>query len=484
MMKRSHWALFLLAPVGGNLEDHIRQYENMVYDSKIEDRWSQSRRYQNDIADRSNNEFEPKAHVNSDEVIKVEWYLRRGPLGAPVVLGDLKKVSNSKILDGALWGILKESTQSDFFSKNNDWYLLRSIVGTFIKRHPLKSVLLTEEHSPWWAWMIGQRVKKDAPAELRALSSVYLSRTELHPVKRLQGYAFAHGLLASSEDFHSANLVAEEVVDQATNSMPVIRRSMRDFFELTKGKDKRLILDAENLFSNIAEVLNQRSDFALSAEVMAYRSLLKLARGSSINAREFLDIANSEYEGARWGKAYQYYSLALSAGGLSDVESNDLLEARMRQLIAGSKSNSVDDISIDDFEKMLESTFNSVFRDEALAGLAGFLENIEFLYEAEQAWDWVRRYSYRKDRRLVGVKRLIEFKTETVKKITRGPKSRARLITAIEESMTLAVSRQHSKLLRVLLTNLRLKAARLNSNSDRLVKAGLKDFEQRIAGLK
>ncbi len=473
-----------MVPVGATLEDHISQYENMIFSSKIEDQWALTRRNAHSDFLKPQSAFASQASTISSDQIKVEWYLRKGPQGAALVLGELRKVGDPSLVDAALWGILLESTQANFFSSQASWPDLLPVYSRFLRAHPLQKALLSEAHGAWWLWILGKAPGAKDADDLQAVAALLKARRELHPIKKVEGYAFSQAMIKKFGDDESADMLVKEWVSIWGSSTENIRRVCRDYFESSKSQGPEAGKIAGNFMISLAEELARVGNFSEAAEIRSYSILLKMARSETIVASEFFEVANNEYHGMRWPKAYRYFSLGFEAPGMEEISGEKILEAKLRKLISASRIQGEVQVSVNDFEDLLEESFNSIYRDETLYEFAQYLQGKKQSFEAEQAWDWVRRYSFQTSQRLEAVGRLIDYKRQNLEKLTSSDRVRDVLLSEIEYSSSLAQNSEHKKKLLDLLNGYKLKTIRLNLNKDRVVKASLSSFEKKISGLR
>jgi len=456
----------------------------MVFSSKIEDQWASARRVSESERLKPQNSFSAEAKALSSDQIKVEWYLRRGASGAPLVLRDLRNISDAKILDSALWGVLQESTQSTFFSSQISWSQLRGILGSFIRSHPLEKALLVQAHSGWWRWMVGIQPGDGDDADLKALAVLERARVERHPIQKMEGYAISYSLLANSGNGFESSQVADEYVQDLSRQKDTLRRSGRDYFQKVQAEAQEKTIIAGRFFTAISSRLIGVGKFAESAEFRAYDSLLKLGRKEPISAKEFVEIANGVYQAGQWEKAYQYFSLSLGAAGFQDLDLDEQLGVELRRFISATNAKTSTQISMNDFEVLVDKTFNSVYRDEALLSFARYLERENLRFEAKQAWSWVRSYSYNQDQRFEAIDRLIDYQVKDVVGLPKSSSALASLVTATELSSSYAVDRRFLPKLKVLLSAIKDKSSKFNLNQNKVLRASLSDFEKRIARLR
>lgn len=375
-----------------SLEASLDRFEAAQTQSLVEDVWAHQRRR---VASR----FAPEpsaARGPEDPAVRVEWYLRLGPARAPIGLEDLKGVRDAELLDDVLWSLVNEAVMGDIFAPGNDWTSIRSAVGAFLEEHPLNKNLLQTPHGAWWAWMQDQPSRGPTPWELGTLQKLLEARDLSEPLASLQGYCAAARELP--EDQRSAGFaLARETRAKFPTDIVKQRQLLREIYARK--------VPCRRLYSDLAEIYEERKNYDLASEQRSYALLQKLAERKALSGPELRDVARYSFEAGEWKNAYEFSGLALEYDVVGDVDT------RVRRLLAGVRSNQAaykdTDVASDAFESVLQEAFQSKYRDEILKSYAEFLEARGHTQAALEVWRWNFQYASRRPQRLEGLERAV-----------------------------------------------------------------------------
>jgi hypothetical protein len=391
--------LLVLGSVGGthargvDLVAALDRYESAQAQSLIEDLWAHQRRVVSTRFARS----EPHL-INEDPLVRVEWYLRVGPARAPITLADLKRIKDARLLDEILWALLNEAVSGDVFLATNDWIGIRAALNTFLSEHALRGAVVREAHGAWWAWIQGVS-SKTAPSawQLEALIKTQEARMIADPLRSLQSSCAASEALPGDARATGLSL-ARQTRGRFPDDIRKQRQLLREVY-LAKTPCRRL-------FDDLADVYEERSEFALASEQRSYALLQKLESGETLESSDIRDIARYSFEGGDWSKAHEFYTRAI-AGGARD------LDLRVRELVTAQRAGHLKNLEPNTlrwrFENLLKEAFNSIYRDELLLSYASYLDDGQNLQDVRDVWQWNFQYASRRDQRVQGLERLVQI---------------------------------------------------------------------------
>ncbi|MEO5666872.1 MAG: hypothetical protein ABIR96_02310 [Bdellovibrionota bacterium] len=381
-----------------SLDAALDRFESTEAQSVVEDLWAHQRRLVN--ARFASSKERPQ--FGEDSLIKVEWYLRLGPARSPITLDDLGKVRDTALMDEVLWALLNEAVMGDVFGSENDWPSIRAALADFLSTHSQRKALLETPHAAWWAWIQDLPYKGKIPWELSSLRQLLEARDFPDPLKKAQAYcAVSKGL---SEESRSTGIsIARELRAHLPEETLKQRQILREVFA-RKTPCRRL-------FSDLAEVFDERQDFQLAAEQRSYALLQKLESGEKLAASELREIARYSFEAADWRKAYDFYSKAREEGSQE-------LDVRVREIVSGTRvgADRYKDVAetSKNFEDALQEAFQSIYRDELLRSYAVYLESHKNAVGALEVWNWNYQYATAKPQRIEGLEKILALEGQAI----------------------------------------------------------------------
>jgi hypothetical protein len=373
-----------------SLDAALDRFEGASTQSSVEDLWAHQRRLVGARFSASESRRAPE-----DGLIKIEWYLRLGPSRAPLTLEDLRVVRDPQLMDEVLWSLVGEAVLGDFFESSIEWAGIRSALATFLATHPQRKALLETRHAAWWAWFQDIPSKGSIPWELSTLKALLQARAASAPLAMAQNYCAAASLIP--EDQRSVGLsVAREFRARLPDDILKQRQVLRENFTQK--------VSCQRLYSDLAEVYEERRLFDVASEQRSYALLQKLESGAKLTSSEIRDVARYSFEAGEWRKAFEFYLRAREEGATD-------LDVRVRELIAGTRAANYrykDTASTSQqFEDVLQISFQSIYRDEVLRSYADFLEARGNMSGALEVLRWNYQYAASKEQRLWGLQRSI-----------------------------------------------------------------------------
>jgi tetratricopeptide (TPR) repeat protein len=371
-----------------SLDAALDRFEGASTQSSVEDLWAHQRRLVGARFSSAESRRTPE-----DALIKIEWYLRLGPARSPLNLDDLRVVREPKLLDEVLWSLLGEAVLGDLFVSTNDWAGIRSALAAFLSTHPLRKALLTTNHAAWWAWLQDLPSKGPTPWELSTLKGLLVARESRAPLAMAEAYCAAATQIPN--DQHSVGLsVAREFRARLPEEVLKQRQVLRENFARK--------VSCQRLYSDLAEVYEERRLYDVASEQRSYALLQKLDSGSKLSSSEIRDVARYSFEAGEWRKAFEFYLRAREEGATD-------LDVRVRELVAGTRAANYrykdTAATSQQFEDVLQLSFQSIYRDEVLRSYADFLEARGNMPGALEVWRWNYQYAASKEQRLLGLQR-------------------------------------------------------------------------------
>jgi hypothetical protein len=386
------------ANVAGTIEALLDRYEVMAERSQVEDVWASQRR----LASKNYIPLTSGAlHDDNDFLMRREWYLRLGSAAVPLTLRDLKDVREAALLDELLWALLLENIENNFWAPSHPWSMLRATLSKFLSEHVLGVSLEQEKHQDWWRWVQGKRLGKNPDPRILALDKILSARSEKNSLRRVEHFFAAFDFL-KTEPKGSLERLGQELWDGASSSEEEARKIFREFY----NRNPQNII-AENGYVLLSEVLAKRGQGRLAAEFLAYSLMSRLARGEALSFVELKAIADQQYQDARYDQAYMYYSLAQEKSvGVRGPAFLDLeVKKQLAALYSGELKKIQADVVQDEFERLLDTAFHSVYRDSLLVGYGEFLEERADWHGARDIWSWVYQFAADSQKRLLGYAR-------------------------------------------------------------------------------
>jgi len=379
---------FALALPEVSLDAALDRFEGASTQSSVEDLWAHQRRLVGARFAAAESRRSPE-----DALIKIEWYLRLGPSRSPLTLEDLRVVRDPKLMDEVLWSLMAEAVLGDFFAPSNDWPGIRGALSGFLSTHPQRKALLETSHSAWWAWIQDLPPKGPLPWELATVKALLPAREANGPLAMMAAYCAAATPIP--EDQRAAGLsLAKELRARLPEEILKQRQVLRENF-VRKVPCRRL-------YSDLAEVYEERRFFDVASEQRSYALLQKLDSGIKLSSSEIRDVARYSFEAGEWRKAFEFYLRAREEGATD-------LDVRVRELVAGTRAANYrykdTSSTSQQFEDVLQISFQSIYRDEVLRSYADFLEARGNLPGALEVWRWNYQYAASKDQRLFGLRR-------------------------------------------------------------------------------
>lgn len=423
-------------------EDHINRYERSAYDLMLEQIWSHEIR-QNYSLDKQEQMFSTKARTDASAAIKAEWYLRRGKFGAPLVLADLFQLTDLKLADEVLWGLLKEASGQQLFSESVSWDEIQRVMRAFLNSYPQGKALANTSHGDWWSWLRSGALPENAGPDLSAIHHLIRARQK-------SGVNSRKSFLEKSKGYLRSMLFLQKPQFDSERRTVALEWS-RDFINSnsTWGSDTETVgalqavvesLGESNasggaagvayFLRNVGDAFAQLEQRQLAA---ASRSLgLEFWRrsGQKLDLLQALHVADLHYETEQWEKARSYYSTVLSRMLDETHEyflTTEAQRAELRFLISRHKSQKDKDLAIEaqqrqrgEYEVVLSKVFHSSYRDEALVAFAEFLEKYSSAEEARQAWTWAFQFGNLRTTRTYSANRVVALLDESFSKSHEG----------------------------------------------------------------